>query len=78
MLLLRLRQIPLSARLIGVGLLLLVFLPNQQIYNFAVGWNNAILTTVWFSIFALYLLVKSIEKNSGRRIRPLDCSFARF
>ncbi len=68
MLLMRQERLPLGARLTGVGLLLLVFLPNQQIYNFAVGWNNAILTTVWFSIFALYLLVKSIEQSaSGNR-----------
>jgi hypothetical protein len=68
MLLLRQKQIPWGTRLIGVGLLVLVFLPNQQIFNFIIGWNSAILTTVWFSVLALYLLVKSIEKTtSGNR-----------
>jgi len=64
MLLLRQGQLPWGARLIGVGLLILVFLPNQQIHNFVIGWNNAILTTAWFSILALYLLIISIEKTA--------------
>ena len=63
MLLLRQKQIPWGARLFGVGLLILVLLPNQEIYNFSIGWNNAILTNVWFSVLALYLLTKSIEKT---------------
>jgi hypothetical protein len=51
----------LGIRLIGIGFLLLVFLPTQQIHNFIIGWNNAIVTTIWFTLLALYLLVKSIE-----------------
>jgi len=62
MLLLRQKQLPMNFRLIGAGLLVLVFLPTQQIYNFFIGWNNAILTTVWFVVFALYLLVTAIKK----------------
>jgi hypothetical protein len=75
-LLLRLKQIPLGTRLIGIGLVILVLLPNQQVENFAIGWNNAILTTVWFSVLALYLLTKSIEKglNGNRSIALFVCA----
>ena len=64
MILLRQKQLPWGARLFGVGLLILVFLSNQEIYNFSIGWNNAILSNVWFSVLALYLLTKSIEKTA--------------
>jgi hypothetical protein len=68
MLLLRQRQIPWGSRLMGVCLLILVLFPTQQIYNSDIGWNNAIITTVWFSVLALYLLIKSIERTaSGNR-----------
>ena len=60
---LRQRQMPWGIRLFGVGLLFLVLFPNQQIYNFGIGWNNAILANVWFSVLALHLLIKSIEKT---------------
>ena len=68
MLLMRQKEISLGARLIGVGLLVLVFLVSHQIHNFSIGWNNAILTTVWFSVLAFYCLTKSIERTaSGHR-----------
>ena len=65
MLLLRQTQIPWGARLIGVGLLILMLLSNQQIFSFSIGWNNAILTNVWFSVLALYLLITSIERTAN-------------
>ena len=64
MLLLRQKQIPWGPRLIGVGLLILLLLPNQQVLNFIIGWNSAILTTVWFFVLALYFLVKSLEETA--------------
>lgn len=66
---LHLRQWQMSwgIRLIGVGLLVLVLLPNQQIYNFGIGWNGAIVVNVLFSVLALYLLIKSIEKTVNRK-----------
>ena len=67
-LLLRQKQIALGTRLIGAGLLLLVLLPNQQVHNLVVGWNSAILTTIWFSILALYFLAKSIERRLSSSI----------
>ena len=59
------KTISLGVRLIGAGLLALVFLPNQQIHNFSIGWNSAIQTAIWFSVFALYCLAKSIEKTEN-------------
>jgi hypothetical protein len=68
MLLLQQKQMSCGIRLIGVGLLLVVLLPTQQTANFSVGWNNAIFSTIWFSVLALYLLIKSIEMTaSGNR-----------
>ena len=64
MLLLRQKQIAWSTRRIGVLLLLLLLLSNWQVYNFGIGWNNAILTAVWFSVFAIYLLTHSVENRA--------------
>jgi hypothetical protein len=63
---LRQRQLPWGTRLVGVGLVVLVLLPNQQIYNFGIGWNSAIIVNVFFSVLALYLLIKSIEQKLNR------------
>ena len=63
---LRQRQLPWGAQLIGVGLLFLVLFPNQQVYNFGIGWNSAIILNVFFSVLALHLLIKSIEQKVNR------------
>jgi hypothetical protein len=52
---LRRRQLPWGTQLIGVGLLVLVLFPNQQVYNFGIGWNSAIMANVLFSVLALFL-----------------------
>jgi len=64
-LLLQQKAIPWSFRLIGAGLIILTMLSGQQIENFLIGWNGAIPITVWFSVLALYCLVKSIEQTTG-------------
>ena len=73
---LRRRQLPWGTQLIGVGLLVLVLFPNQQVYNFGIGWNSAIIASVLFSVLALFLLIKSIEDkvNSKRAFALFVCS----
>lgn len=73
-LLLRQAQIPLGMRLIGAGLLVLVFLPNQQIHNFVIGWNDAIAITVFFVVFALYGLLRSVETANPRAALYFLCA----
>jgi hypothetical protein len=58
-----LKRIPWGVRLIGAGLLIILFLSNHQVENFIRGFNNQVLTVVLFSVLALYLLVKSIEQT---------------
>jgi hypothetical protein len=65
LLLLRQKKIPLGARLIGVGFLAMLFFSNVQMENFIRGFNNQVLTVIWFSVLALYLLIKAIEKKGG-------------
>jgi hypothetical protein len=72
---LRQRQLSWGARLIGVGLLILLFFPNQQIYNFVIGWNSAALVNVLFSVLALHFLIKSIEERiNSKHSLALVCS----
>jgi len=64
MVLARQKQLSPGLKLLGIGLIAVVLLPTQQIHNLSIGWNNTILTAVFFSVLALHLVLVSIERDT--------------
>ena len=63
--LLRQKQLPYGLKLLGIGLVSIALLPTQQIHNFSIGWNNTILTAVFFAVLALYAVTIAAGHAEG-------------
>jgi hypothetical protein len=63
LLVIRLDRLHWGIRLGAIGLFIALFMSSHQLENLYRGFNNQVLTVTFFSVLALYLTVRSIERG---------------